>query len=219
MFIGHFAVGLASKTAAPRSSLGWLMAAPVMLDLLWPVFLILGIERVRIAPGDTAFTPLAFESYPWSHSLLMTAVWALLFGGAYFLATRYARGAVVIGLGVLSHWVMDAVTHRPDLPLAPGSETMIGYGLWNSPAATLMIEIGIFAAAVWLYMRTTVARDRIGRYAFAVFVFFALAMYAAASEGPPPPSVAAVAWGSLTLFLIPLWAAWFDAHRLRRTQI
>jgi hypothetical protein len=219
MFIGHFAVGLASKTAAPRSSLGWLMAAPVMLDLLWPVFLLLGIERVRIAPGDTAFTPLAFESYPWSHSLLMTVIWASLFGGAYFLATRYARGAVVIGLGVLSHWVMDAITHRPDLPLAPGSATMVGYGLWDSPAATLMIEIGIFAAAVWLYMRTTVARDRIGRYSFAVFVFFALAMYAAVSEGPPPPSVTAVAWGSLTLFLVPLWAAWFDAHRLLRTQI
>jgi len=219
MFIGHLAVGLASKGAAPRSSLGWLMAAPLMLDLLWPVFLILGIERVRIAPGDTAFTPLAFDSYPWSHSLAMTALWAGLFGGGYFLATRYARGATVIALGVVSHWVMDALTHRPDLPLAPGWPTMVGYGLWSSPAATLLIEIGIFAAAVWFYVRTTVARDRIGRYAFVGFVFFALAAYAAASEGPPPPSVAVVAYGSLSLYLFPLWAAWFDAHRLLRTQI
>jgi len=167
MFIGHFAVGLASKTAAPRASLGWLMTAPLLLDLLWPVFLLLGLERVRIAPGDTAFTPLAFDSYPWSHSLLMSVIWALLFGGGYFLATRYARGAVVIALGVVSHWVMDAITHRPDLPLAPWSSTMVGYGLWNSPRATLLVELGLFAAAVWMYSRTTVSRDRTGRFAFA----------------------------------------------------
>ncbi len=219
MFIGHFAVGLAAKAAAPRASLGWLMAAPIFLDLLWPIFLIAGIETVRIAPGDTAFTPLAFDSYPWSHSLVMSAVWALLFGGGYFLATRYLRGAIVIGLGVLSHWVLDAITHRPDLPLAPGSTTMVGLGLWNSRASTMLVELALYAVAVWLYARTTVARDRIGRYAYVGFVVFALLGYAAASEGPPPPSVTIVAYVGLTLFIIPVWAAWFDGHRVLRAQL
>jgi len=96
MFIGHFAVGLASKRVAPHASLGVLMAAPNLLDLLWPIFLLLGWEQVRIDPGNTAFTPLDFVSYPISHSLLTACVWGVLFALVYWTLTRYLRGAVVI---------------------------------------------------------------------------------------------------------------------------
>src|SRR3954470_3350305 len=113
MFIGHFAVGFASKRAAPDTNLGILMLAPLFLDLLWPIFLLLGIETVRIDPGNTAFTPLDLHDYPWSHSLLMAVVWSLLVGGIVLAAKRSRRGAVVVGLGVFSHWVLDFITHRP----------------------------------------------------------------------------------------------------------
>src|SRR6476646_1706751 len=119
MFIGHFAVAMATKPAAPRTSLGWLFAAAQFPDLLWPVFLLTGIEHARIAPGDTAFTPLAFDHYPWSHSLLMVVMWGVSLGVLYRLRGGDTRASLVIGALVVSHWVLDWVTHRPDLLLLP----------------------------------------------------------------------------------------------------
>src|SRR5689334_8578475 len=131
MFIGHFAIGLASKQLAPRASLGWLVAASEFVDLLWPVFLFAGWERVRIDPGNTAFTPLAFDHYPYTHSLLMCVLWGLFLGWIYVKRSNDLRGAVVIAAGVASHWLLDWITHRPDLPLYPGSPKF-GLRLWNS---------------------------------------------------------------------------------------
>ena len=187
MFIGHNAVGFASKRLAPRTSLGWLMAAPMFLDILWPLFLLTGIERVRIQRGVTAMTPLDFTHYPWSHSLLMAVVWSIVFGGVYGAFTRYWRGAAVLGAGVLSHWVFDWITHRPDLPLYPGGPK-VGLGLWNQPVATIAIESALFAVGLLLYRDKTHARDRIGSVALWAFVaFLALIFIANASGTPPPP--------------------------------
>lgn len=213
MFIGHFAVGFASKRVAPAASLGVLMAAPMALDLLWPGFLLAGWERVRIDPGNTAFTPLDFVSYPYSHSLAMAAVWAALFGVVYWAITHYAAAAVTVMVGVISHWVLDAVTHRPDLPLFPGGTARVGLGLWNSVPATLAVESLMFVAAVWLYASITQPRDRVGRYSFWAFVAFAAVSYLSNAFGPPPPSAEFLARFSLGVWLFPLWAWWFDAHR------
>jgi len=155
VFIGHFAVGFAAKRAAPRTSLGTLILA--FLDGLWPVFLLLGIERARIDPGNTAFTPLAFDYYPFSHSSLMAIVWGILFALAYNARGRYSRGALWVCICVVSHWILDFVTHRPDLPLYPGGPK-VGLGLWNSRAATMTVEGAMFVAAIWLYAVTTRAR-------------------------------------------------------------
>jgi membrane-bound metal-dependent hydrolase YbcI (DUF457 family) len=212
MFIGHYAVGFAAKRAAPNTSLGLLMAAPILLDLLWPIFLLAGWERVRIDPGNTAFTPLAFDSYPISHSLITSIGWGLLFGGLYWAFTRYRAGAFAIGLGVVSHWVLDWVTHRRDLPLYPGG-TKFGLGLWNSIPATLAVELAMLAIALWVYVRMTQPRDGIGRYAFWAFVAFALVMYVANLLAPPPPDARALAWFALSGWIVPFWAGWFDAHR------
>src|SRR6185436_9757600 len=142
MFIGHYAVALGAKKLVPRASLGTLIAAATFLDLVWPVFLILGIEKVSIAPGITAFTPLDFESYPYSHSLLTAIAWGALFGAVYFLrAGRNATAALVMGALVVSHWILDAATHRPDLPLDPWSDIRVGLGLWDSIPATLAVEL------------------------------------------------------------------------------
>ena len=217
MFIGHAAVGFASKAAAPRASLGVLLAAPFLLDLLWPVFVLTGIESARIDPGNTAFTPIAFDSYPYSHSLLMAILWAALFGFLVHVALRSAAAGAVAALGVVSHWICDAVVHRPDLPLTPGGTVFVGMGLWNSRAATLAVELLLFALGVWIYVRMTRPKDAVGRWALAALVAFLLAAYAGAAFGPPPPNITVVAWSGIAgLILIP-WAVWIDRHREAET--
>jgi membrane-bound metal-dependent hydrolase YbcI (DUF457 family) len=213
MFIGHFAVGFAAKRFAPRSSEAVLLAAPLLADMLWPVFLLLGWEQVRIDPGNTRFTPFDFVSYPWSHSLLMLCVWATAFGAIYYAITRYWTGAVAIWIGVVSHWVLDWVTHRPDMPLYPGGPHY-GLGVWNSIAGTMVVEILMFAVGVWMYVRATRAKDRIGRYALAAYVGLLLVIYAGNGFGPAPDSVTEVAWAAIALPVVFLpWAWWFDRHR------
>lgn len=120
MFIGHFGVAFAAKKVAPVTSLGALILAAQFLDFLWPIFLLLGVEHVEIVPGITKVSPLSFTDYPISHSLLMALVWSTLFGGVYFALRRYSRGAWAVAMAVLSHWILDFIVHRPDLPLRPG---------------------------------------------------------------------------------------------------
>ncbi len=214
MFVGHLGVAFAAKRLAPRTSLGVLVAAGMFLDLLWPVLVLAGVETVRIAPGNTAFTPLEFTHYPWSHSAALAAAWSLAFGAVLRAATRDRAAAITAGLLVASHWVLDLVSHRADLPLWPGGPK-VGLGLWGSVPGTLAVEGAIFAGGVWLYVAATRPRDRAGRWALAGLVALLAAIYLAnASGGAPPPSAAAVAWVGVAagVFFIP-WAAWADAHR------
>jgi len=213
MFIGHMAVGLASKRVAPAASLGVLIAAPMALDLLWPVFLLAGWEQVRIDPGATAFSPLNFVSYPYSHSLTMTAAWGVLFGFLYWATTRYARGAFVVSISVISHWVLDALTHRPDMPLTITGSTKVGLGLWNSISGTLAVEFVLFTAGVWIYCKATRPRDGIGRYALWCFALFASVSYLSSAFGPPPPSADFLAKFAFGAWLFVVWAWWMDRHR------
>lgn len=176
MFIGHFAVGFASKRFAPRTNMAVLVAAPLIPDILWPFFLLLGWEHVRIDPGNTRFTPLDLYDYPWSHSLLTSTIWASAFALIYYSMARYWRGAMTIWIAVISHWILDWVTHRPDLPLYPAGPRF-GLGLWNSIAATLVVELLMFAVGVGLYSVVTRPRDRIGRFALWAYVGLLLVAY------------------------------------------
>jgi hypothetical protein len=216
MFIGHFAVGFASERVAPKTSLGTLMIAPLLLDMLWPLFLLLGIERVRIIPGGAPFDQLEFISYPWSHSLLMTCVWGAAFGLIVRATTRDSRGAIVVALGVVSHWVLDFVSHRPDLPLIPGAGPRVGLGLWNSPAATLLTESAIFVAGLWIYLATTRARDRIGVISRWSFVALIVLLYVGNVTGPPPPSLGVLTTIGIVSWLFTPWFYWIDRHREAR---
>jgi hypothetical protein len=210
VFVGHTAVALAAKRQAPQVSLGALLAAAYALDLLWPLFLIAGIEHVRIDPGNTAFTPLAFDSYPWSHSLLMVIGWGLAGAVLAQAVGTGRRGQIVIFVLVISHWVLDAISHRPDMPLWPGDSPMIGLGLWNSVAATLLIESLLFAAGIALYLRAIPARTRQSRIAFWVLVVFQFAIWASQPFGPPPPDTRTLALVGLALWLFPLWGWLID---------
>ncbi len=218
MFLGYFAVGFASKKLAPRTNMALLIAAPLFSDLLWPIFLLLGWERVRIDPGNTRFTPLDLAWYPWSHSLLMTIVWATAFAAIYYTFARYRAGACVIWIGAVSHWVLDWMTHRPDMPLYPGS-ARYGLGLWNSIPGTLIVELSMFAVGLWLYMRTTRPKDRIGRYAFLAYAALLLVAYVGDRFSSPPSGTGDIAWPGIIAEAILLpWAWWFDHHRALRTD-
>lgn len=214
MFLGHFAVAFASKRVAPRASLAWFIAASELADILWPVFLLLGWEHVRIDPAATRFTPLDLYDFPWSHSLAAQVVWATLFAGAYWVLTRYRRGAVVLWLLVPSHWVLDWIAHRPDMPLYPGSPRF-GLGLWNSIPATMVVELAMFAAGLWLYGRATRPKDSKGTWGFVGYVIVQLLVYIAGRFSPPPASVKALIWGAILFALLfVVWSDWFDPHRI-----
>ena len=211
MFVGHVALALAAKRAAPRTSLGTLALAAQWADTLWPVLVLLGIERFEIRPGLMAMSPLDFTHYPWSHSLAMLIVWG---GLAYALYRgRGGRdGAVVLALLVVSHWVLDSLTHRPDMPVLPLIGPKLGLGLWNYPAIEIALEGALLVGGTWLYLSGTRARDGVGRWAIPALIVVLGAIWLAGAFGPPP-SVNAVAWSALIGWVFMAWAWWGDAHR------
>jgi len=215
MFLGHFALAYASKKAAPGVSLGTLFVAVQLADLLWPVLVLAGVERFAIQPGITAMTPLDFQHYPYSHSLVALLVWGVVLGGGHVLVKGGgARVAALLAALVLSHWVLDFISHRPDMPLGLGGSEKVGLGLWQSVPATVAVELAMFFAGIAWYASTTRPVDRIGRWGFHSLTAFFLIIYAANAMAPPPPSVEAVAWSAMAMWLFVAWAWWVDRHRV-----
>ena len=214
MFAGHFAVGFATKRFAPRVPLTLLLAAALLPDILGPIFGLLGWEHVRIAPGNTRFTPLDLYDYPWSHSLLMTITWATLLALIYRFWKPDLMGSLVIWLGAVSHWVLDWITHRPDLLLYPGAQGRYGLGLWNSIPGTMLLELAMLSIGVWMYVHATKPRDWMGTYIFSAFIVVLLLLYVTIPFSSPPQSVRQLDYASIVLNIILLaWASWFDTHR------
>lgn len=213
MFSGHFGLGLGAKKAAPAISLGTLFIGVQFLDLLWPTFLLLGIERVEINPLGTSHVPLNFVYYPWTHSLLMAIVWGIVVGGIYYALRKNSRNSIILFFCVLSHWVLDLFVHHQDLPLVPGVNAFLGWKLWDYPGIELPLELLIFIIGLLLYLRVTSAKDSIGKYAPWGFAVFLLAIHLANVLGPPPPSVTAIAWAGQLQWLFVALAYWIDRHR------
>jgi hypothetical protein len=214
VFIGHFAVAYGAKRLAPRTSLGTLFAAAQLPDLVWPWLLLAGVEHATIAPGDTAVTPLRFDSYPVSHSLLTVAAWGAAFGALHFWRRKRPLDALLLGLAVVSHWLLDFVSHRADMPLWPGGPRL-GLELWRSLPLTVVVELTLFGVGLALAASATRARDRIGSWGFVGLAALFLVIYAANLLAPePPPSMTAVAWtAALGGLLFVALAAWIDRHR------
>jgi hypothetical protein len=214
VFIGHFAVAFAAKRAVPEVSLGTLFLAAQLADLIWPTLVLLGYEHFAIRPGITAVTPLEFIRYPYSHSLLGMAAWGALLGIVYLVLLRKARAALFLFLVVLSHWLLDFLTHRPDLRLVIAGTEHYGLGLWHSRLGTLAVEGSLFAIGIWIYAGATRALDRIGRWALIALVALLVVIYLGNLFGPPPPSIGAVVWSAQAVWLLVAWAYWIDRHRI-----
>jgi hypothetical protein len=216
MFLGHFGAGFSAKKIDQRPSLGTLFLAAQWLDLIYPILLLLGIEKVRIDPGNTAFTPLDFTYYPYTHGFLSVLIWAAMFGGIYYLVKKNTKGALLLAGLVISHWILDWIAHRPDLPLVPGLDYKVGLGLWNSVMATVMVEGFIFLVGVILYFRVTEAINWKGTWGLWGLIIFFIVIYIMNLFGPPPPGVEPIAYVGIAQWLFVAWAYWIDKNRRPR---
>ncbi len=205
-----------AKKFAPTLSLGTLVAAALFVDLLWPLFLILGLEHVTITPGITVVTPFDFHDYPITHSLVGSLAWSVVFALALFIVKRSWRNALVGGLVVFSHWILDLIVHRPDLPLFSNDGPMFGFGVWNSMPLTLILEFGIFFGGMFMYMKLTAPKDRKGALGLWAFVVVLSIIYMSSVFGPPPTSVDIIPFMANAMWLFVLAGWWIDRHRTLR---
>jgi len=215
MFVGHYGVSFAAKKVDLTIPLWVLFLAVQFLDILWAPFILFGIEKVRIVPGITASNPLDLYYMPYTHSLVAALVWSCAGGLAYQLVVRPARrrASAVVGFAVFSHWILDFVVHRPDLPLFDDS-AKVGLGLWNAPALAFGLEAALLFGGIWLCLRGRLARSP-GTLAFGVLM---LAIQAYVFFGPPPTSDRAAASTALIAYAIFAIAIWWLQDRRAITE-
>ena len=213
MFIGHFAVGFAAKRVAPRTALTTLVVSAIFLDVLWPMFVVLGIKNLHLGPDHTPVTRMLMR--PYSHSLFMAAIWAAALALTYGAWKRYRTGAITVGVAVLSHWFLDFVSHDTDLPLAPWLPIRVGMRLGGSDAADTAIEVTMFIAGIGLYMAATRARGWTGHLSLWSLVGLLVLAYAMDLIGPPRnlETPQGVVLSALSLLL---WFLWVDHSRVPR---
>ncbi|HZC68723.1 MAG TPA: hypothetical protein VE201_08910 [Nitrospirales bacterium] len=199
MFVGHYSISFAAKKGDPSVPLWILFIAVQLLDVAWAPFVLLGIEKVRIVPGITASNPLDLYYMPYTHSLVAAILWSL----AAFVVYRFAvpssskTAPLIIAAAVFSHWILDFIVHRPDLPLYDNT-AKVGLGLWNHPVAAFGLETVLLFGGMWLYLRTRPAR----RAAIVVFGVIMLAVQAYVFFGPPPISDKAAAATALVAYAV-----------------
>lgn len=216
MFIGHYGPAYAIKRWRPQIPIFVLFFAVQLVDVAWAVFVPLGIERVRIVPGITATNPLDLYYMPYTHSLVAALLWSLVGAGVYAVFKPRAlrmRIGLAVGVAIFSHWLLDFLVHRPDLPLYDNSGK-VGLGLWNFPVVALVLEVGSLLLGAVLYLGGTRPRDNLGRFGPWVFILLLIAMQVVMFFGSPPetPNQAAAA-AFVSYFLFAGIAAWLDRHR------
>lgn len=216
MFVGHYGVSYAGKALARSVPLWHLFVAVQFLDILWGLFVLIGVEHVRIVPGITAASPLDLYHVPYTHSLVAALFWSVVCGAAYHTwRGRHAgsRAGVVVGVALFSHWLLDLLVHRPDLPLV-GDRLKVGLGLWNYPAVALTVEAAVLFGGLLLYLRATRHAAGSGAYAFLLFGAGLVAMQAFIFFGPPPGSPTAPAGTGLVAYgALAGIAAWLERKR------
>ncbi len=216
MFVGHYGPSLAIKAVRPELPLWLLFVAAQLVDIAWAMLVLGGIEKLRIVPGITAANPLDLYYMPYTHSLVATLLWSVAAAVVCRIVFRWKGWgpAMWVGVAVLSHWVLDWLVHRPDLPLY-GNSLKVGLGLWNCVGLSLGLEVLVLGGGLWLYLRRTSGITMIGRYGPVVFALMMLAVQVASLVGPLPPSPAAVAASGLGAYLVfAAVAGWIDRQRV-----
>ena len=155
MYIGHFAPALAASAASPEAPrLGTLFIAAQLVDLAFFMFVILGVEHLRVVPGITAMNPMDLYHMPYTHSLLGAALWGAAFGALVWGLCRSLAAGAWAALVVISHWFTDLLVHRPDLTLA-GLPPKFGLGLWDHRLVAIPLELGLTGIAFWFFLSRT----------------------------------------------------------------
>jgi len=216
MFVGHYAASLALKKFETRASLGMLFLAVQLVDILFFPFVLLGIERINIIENYTASTHFQLEYMPYTHSLVGSLLWAI---AAYALLRwvfiKNHAVALVIGLAVFSHWVLDLLVHTPDLPLLSDSSPKLGLGLWNNAIATYALEAALLLGALWVYLKSTSTSTAAGKYGMGIFVVFLLLVNIVNIFGPlqGDSKVELAASALAAYFVFAGIAFWLDRKR------
>jgi hypothetical protein len=211
MFVGHYGVSFAAKRVDRTIPLWVLFLAVQFLDVLWAPFILLGIEKIRIVPGITASNPFDLYYMPYTHSLVAAVFWSCLGGFAYhFIAhPTHRQTSAVVGVAVFSHWILDLIVHRPDLPLY-GNSAKVGLGLWNAPVLAFGLEAALLFGGLWFCLRGRQAHSH-GTLVFGVLM---LAIQAYIFFGPPPTSDRAAALTALIAYAVFATVIWWlqDRH-------
>ncbi len=190
MFVGHYAVSLALKKVEPKASLGLLFLAVQFLDILFLPFVLLGIERINLIENYTASTHFELIFMPYSHGLFATVLWAVAIYALFRFIFKKGSGkgstiALVLGLAVFSHWVLDLIVHTPDLPLLGDESLKVGFGLWNNAMATYFLEAVFLLGGFWLYLRATKGTSFLAKYGMLIFVIVLFLVNIVNVFGPP----------------------------------
>jgi len=216
MFVGHYGVSFAAKRGDRSIPLWTLFVAVQLLDVFWSLFVFFGVEKVRIVPGITASNPLDLYYMPYTHSLVAALLWSLGAYVAYRAIRAFGpshRAALLVALAVFSHWVLDLVVHRPDLPLYDNA-AKVGLGLWNYPTPAFLLEVAVLFGGMFLYLRSTTATTHLGRYGMPVFGMVMLVVQAFVFFGPPPSSDGAAAVTALGAYVVfAAVAGWLEGRR------
>lgn len=217
MFIGHWAPAFLAAAVSPRAPrLGALFVAGQLVDWAFFALTIAGVEKMRIEPGATAMNALDLYHMPYTHSLLGSAVWAVAFAAVLMLWRRDLVAAVIGGLVVLSHWLLDLLVHRPDLTLA-GSPPKFGLGLWNYPMIEIPLELGLIGLSFWLYLRNT--KGPVGPPLILLTVLLALQAFNWFGPEPEVWSLALPIMGFVGFGLPTLLAVWVGATRRHKRAV
>ena len=217
MHVGHFATGLIGKRVDPKLSLGTMILAAMLADVLWCVFMLAGVEDVRITTGRGAANYFQPINIAYSHSLVMLFVWGAVFAGVHFLSRRSKRSAVLLFLLVLLHWPLDVIAHKADMPLAPGLTKQFGIGLWTNIIATIIVEGGLWLLSIIIYLRTTRSRNKLALFIFWPVVLLITLLWLNNIAGPPPPNTRIAPLSSLIYFsLVVAWGYWINRLRPAR---
>ena len=215
MFVGHYGPSYVIKAAQPAIPLWLLFIAVQLVDVAWSMLIMLGIEKARIVPGITASNPFDLYYMPYTHSFVAAILWSVAAGGLcnVLFGLRKWSAAVWIGAAVFSHWILDWVVHRPDLPLYDDT-VKVGLGIWNYPMIALILEALLLFGGMFIYMRRTTAVNALGRIGPPGFGILMIAIQTYIFFGPPPASsdeLAVTAIASYLVFAVVIW--WLDRQR------
>ena len=212
MFVGHYGVSFAARSANRRLPLWVWFIAVQWMDVVWSILVLLGIEKLRIVPGFTQANALDLYYMPYTHGLPGSIVVSLVFGAivAAFVSERRVATVLLVAAASFSHWILDLVVHTRDLPLFDNA-AKVGFGLWRHVALSFPLELIVLGFGAFAYARAFNVANPKARYVFWGFIAFLAAMQVYANFGPPPASPSAMAVMALGLYaVLAALAAWVE---------